>query len=244
MPVSYLDTKKALLEHKDLIASKGFLKHLYIDFYNQLLGELPSRAMVVELGSGGGFIKDLNPRVITSDVIGGPGIDRIFYAESMPFKANSVDAFVMQNVLHHIKDPAQALMEMQRCLKVGGTIGMIEPYNSTWGRFVYTHFHHEVFDPTGGWKINGKGRMSAANGALPWILLERDRELFEKRHRRLAIAKLTPHTPFSYLLSGGVSHGQFLPTATYPFFHKLEQLLAPLNGVIGMFMTVKLVKTA
>ena len=38
-------------------------------------------------------------------------------------------------------------------------------------RVIYGALHHEPFRPDAAdWKISGKGPLSAANGALPWIL--------------------------------------------------------------------------
>lgn len=48
----------------------------------------------------------------------------------MPFQDKSVSAFMMIDVLHHIKDSRQFFKEMQRCLKPGGKIVMIEPANT------------------------------------------------------------------------------------------------------------------
>ena len=182
----------------------------------------------VELGSGAGFIKKVIPKVITSDVVSGHGIDKVFFAEKMPFANKSISAFYMIDVLHHIKNPSKALKEMDRCLVGGGKIIMIEPANTLWAQIVLKNFHHENFDTKAGWTIKGKGRLTDANMAIPWIIFVRDRKKFEKKFPNLKIRNITPHTPFSYLISGGLSYQPFIPVFLYPFAIFTEKLLTPL----------------
>lgn len=237
-----LDDPKILKEHRQLIRNKKILNKIYLDFYHQFKKSTFPIGPIVEIGSGAGFIKKVIPGVITSDVVKGAGIDKIFSAEKIPFPTRSVAAFLMVDVLHHLKDVKKALKEMERCLKVGGKIVMIEPYNSLWGRLIYKYFHHEDFNPSSSWKVTGKGRMSDSNTALPWIIFVRDRKKFIKKFPNLKIIRVTPHTPFSYLLSGGLSKPQLIPTFFYPFFHFLESLVSPFNYQIGMFVTIELEK--
>jgi len=237
-----LDSRKALLFHRKIIREKGFLNRIYLDFYKKLRPSNVPKGPIVELGSGAGFIKKIIPRAITSDVIAGPGIDKVFSAEKIPFKRNSISAFVMINVLHHIKNPVRAIRQMGKCLKVGGKVIMIEPYNSLWGGFVYKYLHYEHFDPKADWKVKGKGRMSSSNSALPWIIFVRNRKRFEKKFTKLKIIKLKPHTPFLYLLSGGLTKLQFLPSFAYPAAKAFEKIISSFNPWIGMFVTIELQK--
>ena len=237
-----LDNPRSLSLQRKIIKKKGFLKKLYIDFYKIFLSVKTPEGIVVELGSGAGFIKELAPLTLTSDIIKGIGIDRVIDATNLPFKNQSVSAFFMLNVFHHIKDPIKTLYEMERCLKVGGKIVMIEPYNSAFGSFVYRHFHHEGFDPNSDWKVKGRGRMSDANQAIPWIIFVRDREIFEKKFPNSKIIKITPHTPLRYIFSGGLSKPQLLPSFTYNLVLLIEKILSPFNNFIGLFVTIELQK--
>lgn len=239
-----LNSYQALLEHRKIIRKKTFLKNLYFDFYQEFTNVSLPKGKIIELGSGAGFLKEIIPSVVTSDVIDGPGIDKVFYADKMPFKNNSIAAFLMIDVLHHIKDLEKALMEMERCLKAGGKIIMIEPYISAWGFLIYKYFHPERkgFDDKSGWKVKGSGRMSDANAAIPWIVFKRDRKIFEKKFSGLKIVRFSPHTPLRYLISGGLSRFQLLPSAFYPLIFFLEKKLAIFNDNIGMFVTIELKK--
>lgn len=238
------DTKQALLDHRKKIRQKKFLYKIYVDFYQTFKETSLPAGPIVEIGSGAGFIKDIMPNVITSDVIAGPDIDQIFSADKLPFKNNSIAAFVMIDVLHHIKDSEKALKEMFRCLKPKGKVIMIEPYNSLLGGLIYKYFHPERknYKPKAGWKIEGYGRMTDSNPTLPWIIFVRDRKLFEEKFPKLKIIKVNPHTPFKYLISGGLTKLQFLPTSFYPLVHSMEKSLSPLNKLIGMFVTIELQK--
>lgn len=239
-----LDSQAALLEHRRIIRTKGFLKKIYTDFYNYFKKVKIPKGPTVEIGSGAGFIKDIIPNTITSDVIKGPDIDQVFFATKIPFKKNSVSAFFMIDVLHHIKDSEKALKEMFRCLKPRGKIVMIEPYNSLWGGFIFKYIHPEGkgFNPKAGWKIKGQGRMSESNPALPWIIFVRDRKNFQKKFPSLKMVKILPHTPLRYLISGGLTNFQFLPTSFYPLVVSFEKQLSPLNKFLGMFVTIELQK--
>lgn len=230
--------------HREIILKKPFLKRLYLDFYKEFKKasiNLP-KGDLVEIGSGGGFLKEVIPGVVTADIFSSNYIDIVLSKEKMPFENNSVSAFFLRDVLHHIKDPFTFFTEVNRCLVEHGKIIMIEPYNSLWGGFIYKNFHHEPFDINATWEITGDGRLTDANIALPWIIFFRDRKKFESRFPNLKIRRLEPHTPFRYLLSGGLSMRQFLPSFTYNLIKGFETLLSPLNRYLGMFLTIELEK--
>lgn len=240
-----LDDPATTLEHARIIRQKPFLRHIYVDFYNQFkerIADIKEPRTIVELGSGGGFIKEIMPDAITSDIQNIPMVEKHFSALAMPFGERSVDAFLMVNVLHHIPDSAVFLREMNRCLKPGGKIIMIEPANTWWGRFVYINFHHESFNPVGDWRFKPGGPLSAANGALPWIIFHRDQEKFQQQFPSLKVVSVRTHTPLRYILSGGVSMPQLLPSFLYSFILWVENILSPFNNKLGMFYTIEIEK--
>lgn len=129
-----LDNPETTLFHAQLIKNKPYLHNMYQDYYLWFKKQLTpiKQKTIVELGSGGGFIKEIIPNAITSDILRLPNIDKRFSALSMPFDKNSVDAFVMINVLHHMKNAKKFFSESNRCLKKNGKILMIEPANTLW----------------------------------------------------------------------------------------------------------------
>lgn len=238
-----LDDPRRTLAHKQIILQKPFLKRLYIEWYNHIRQNLPQGAVkVVELGSGGGFLKEIIPGVITSDVLELPDNDMVLDGLNMPFEDNSIDAFVMVDVFHHVPDSARFLSEMRRTLKPGGRIIMSEPCNSLWGRFIYKNFHHETFNPAGDWTIPGSGPMSDANGALPYIVFERDYDQFKNIYPELTLLQNRKHTPLRYLLSGGVSMRQLVPNFMFGALTFIETLLSPLKTWFSMFQLIVIEK--
>lgn len=230
---------------RKLIQKKLYLRNIYLSFYRIFLDALSDQKIegeAIELGSGAGFFKKLAPYVVTSDVIPYEGIDKVFSGLDIPFLDNSIRAFMMIDVLHHVKDSRLFFQEMQRCLKVGGKIVMIEPSNTIWSKFIYTRFHHESFNTRGGWGFEEGGPLSGANMAIPYIIFQRDINQFTNEFPYLKVSSITIHTPFRYLISGGLSFRQLLPSCTYPLINFIEFLLIPVNNFLGMFMTIELEK--
>src|SRR6187402_25446 len=127
-----LDDPKATLAHRDIILQKPFLKKLYNDWYDVFIKKAKEikTGKYLEIGSGGGFLKEVFPEVITSDILNLPGVDQVFSAEELPFKENELASIMMLNVFHHIPKPYLFLKEAERTLVKGGKIIMIEPANS------------------------------------------------------------------------------------------------------------------
>ena len=98
-----LDDPAVTVLHAEIIRKKPFLRKLYIDFYKQLGKAVPDirKKVVVELGSGGGFIKEVFNNVITSDILDLPNVDKTFSASDMPFENASIDAFFMYDFSSH-----------------------------------------------------------------------------------------------------------------------------------------------
>jgi SAM-dependent methyltransferase len=181
------------------------------------------------------------PQVTTSEVIKLPGIDSIQDATNLDQTSNSLDAIVMTDVIHHIPDLRAFFREANRCLRIGGRVVAIEPWNTAWSSFIYRNFHHEPFLPHApSWDLPKGGPLSIANGALPYICFERDRNLFEKDFPGLIIGRIRVLMPFSYLLSGGFSAPGFMPRWAYRPTRTFERLLCERKW--GMFALVVLEK--
>ena len=69
------------------------------------------------------------------------------------------------------------------------------------------NFHHETFNPEGDWKIPGTGPMSDANGALPFIVFERDKEKFENKSFEIIF---NPQIAFYYYPTGNQNNKIYL----------------------------------
>ena len=237
-----LDHPSTVAIHRKIIESKPGLQQVYRFFYRQLIQELPipCTGRLVELGSGAGFLKRLLPSVMTSDVVPVSGVDLCFSAETMPFDDGSVDAFMMVDVFHHIPDTSAFLHEAERCLVPGGRLIMVEPANTTFSRIIFKRFHHESFEPDAGWGLASAGPLSSANGALPWIVFVRDRlGQLATEHPALSVLKTQIHSPFKYLLTGGLSFKSLVPGFGIQMVDGIvETALFPLMRWLGMFLTI------
>jgi len=230
---------------RQIISSKPLLRTVYDEWYAMLASELPSgTGQVVELGSGAGYCERYIPGLITSEVLPSPSVRLIADARQMPFADNSLRAIVFTDVLHHMPDVRQFFREASRCLYPSGKILMIEPWLTSWSRFVYASLHHEPFLPEAReWQFPAAGPLSGANGALPWIVFVRDRQQFESEFPRLLIERIRPLLSFRYLLSGGVGMRSLAPGFTAPLWAGLEKILESLRSRLAMFAFISVKRT-
>lgn len=236
-----LDSPDITKLRQRIILEKNFLRNIYQTWYQLLINQIPAmEGEILEVGSGGGFLKDMEKGIISSEVFFVPHVDVVCNAMAMPFREKSLRAVLMVDVLHHVSCPEFFFSEAARCVKSGGRCLLVEPWNTSWGRWIYQHFHHEPFDPDAGWAIPASGPLSGANGALPWILLERDRDLFTGKFPEWRIVQITPIMPMVYLLSGGVSMRSLMPAWIYPWIRKLETLIPGVEKRSGMFAFIVL----
>ncbi|MDR1746543.1 MAG: class I SAM-dependent methyltransferase [Tannerella sp.] len=241
-----LDDPQTTLIHRDIILNKPFLKRIYLDWYQHFLKiakTVENDGIVLELGSGGGFLKSIFPEVITSDIQQLDGVDMVCNAENLPFEDESIACILMLNVFHHIPRPYLFLQEAQRTLVKSGRIVMIEPANTLFSRFIYKNFHHEPFNPKGEMEISQGNPLSNSNQAFPYIYFIRERTAFEQNYKNLKIRAIKYHTPFRYILSGGLSHKSLAPNCLYGTVAATEKILSPLSPQLGLFCTIEIEKT-
>lgn len=220
-----VDDPRTTVLRRGIIRDKAFLRSIYTEWYQRIIRALPGKQDVLELGSGAGFLRDHLPGVITSEVFETSGIQLVVDACDLPWPDRSLDAIVMTDVFHHIPDAGRFLREAARCIRPEGKIVMIEPWRTPWSEWVYTHLHSEPFAPKNGWTTPKTGPLSGANGALPWIVFERDRAVFERDHAQWQIKAIERLMPISYLLSGGVSMRSLAPGWLYPLIRAFESRL-------------------
>jgi len=222
--------------------SFGNLKKLLeLQITQNLLKSLPENVYgpVLELGSGGGFLERYIPGLIKSEIQITPGVDIVLDGRLIPFRRDSLRGIVMLDVLHHLRNASDFFKEAAHCIKKSGVIVMIEPWTTTWSRFVYRKFHHEPFDMnTDRWDFPQGGPLSQANSALPWIIFHRDKAVFQKEFPEWNIKEIKLHTPFAYLLSGGVSLRSLVPGFSFPVCRLFEYFLRPVMKSLAMFATI------
>jgi len=232
-----LDDPKTTELRLRIIQSKPFLQRIYDDWYRLIKSKIPGGSgLVLELGSGAGYFRKFLPDVIQSEVFVCQNVHLVSDARQLPFSNNSLKAIVMTDVFHHIPQVEIFLKEAVRCLQPAGRIVMVEPWVCAWSRFVYCHLHHEPFVPEStSWQIPTNGPLSGANGALPWIIFVRDREIFARQFPKLEVEEVSPMMPFRYLVSGGVSMRNLMPQAAWRIWQALEIAVTPWVDQLGMF---------
>jgi SAM-dependent methyltransferase len=240
-----IDSPVTTEERRSIIQEKEFLRRIYVEWYRMVAAEVPDgKDAVLELGSGAGFFDEFLPETITSEVFFCGHIRAVLDGENLPLASRSLRAIVMCDVLHHIPDSEMFLREADRCLLKGGRIVMIEPWVTAWSRIIYTNLHHEPFAPNAPeWRFDSTGPLSGANGALPWMIFERDRDRFGRKFPNFSVRKIEPFMPFRYLLSGGVSLRSLMPTAAFGALSGLETLLKPWRDRLAMFALIVVEKT-
>lgn len=222
-----LDDPKTTVARRAIIAGKPPLRRIYEEWYEDLAAHLPAGpGAVLELGSGPGFLAERVPGLVTSEVFVCAGLHAALDARALPFRAGALRAILMTDVFHHVPDAGRFLREASEALRPGGRIVMVEPWVTPWSRFVYGRLHHEPFDPrVEDWTFPPGGPLSAANGALPWIVFARDHKRFLRELPALRVVDVAPRLPFRYLLSGGLSMRALIPEAAFGLLARAEARL-------------------
>lgn len=239
-----IDDPQTTHRRRRIIERNRFLWRIYDEWYRLISACVPQGpGAALELGSGAGFLSRYVPGLIASEIFLCPDIQVVLDARRLPFSSGSLKAIAAVDVLHHIPDARAFLREAQRCLRPEGSIVMIEPWVSSWSRFIYTHLHHEPFVPQAEeWSFPETGPLSGANGALPWIIFQRDRRKYEAEFDELAIETVTPLMPFRYLVSGGVSMRQLMPESTFRLWRRLDSWACAWPNHWSMFALIHLTR--
>ncbi len=237
-----LDDPGTTRRRRDIVRRKAFLRDIYTEWYERIQRSIPSGpGRVLEIGSGPGFFAQYCQQAITSDILSVPGLAVVLDACAMPLQTASVKAIVMTDVLHHIPRIRDFFREARRVVRPGGAIAMIEPWNTPWSRWIYQNLHHEPFQPDAGtWEFSGGGPLSRANGALPWIVFERDRAKFQCEFPEWRILAVEPTMPIRYLLSGGFSGVTLQPGFTFPLWKRIEESMGKWVRRSAMFAFIRL----
>lgn len=222
------------------IKAKKCLRDIYTETY-QMMYELSNRLLklegkkALELGSGGGFMKDLYPNITTSDVIESGNVDMVIDAQNLPFKDGELDVIYAMHVIHHIPDVTKFLSEAQRTLHSGGGIVLVEPYWGPFAEFLYKNVHPEPFDKKAkDWFVHSGGNMSGSNQALSYLMLKRDREKFDKMFPNLKVVYDKPFNCMRYIATGGVWLKPKLPSFMFTVLKYLEKFFSPLMYIFGI----------
>jgi len=239
-----VDDPRTTGARRQIIQEKRFLRQIYVEWYRTVAASVPAGpGEVLELGSGAGFLDAYIPGLITSELLHCEGVRVVLDAQALPFGDGALRAIVMTDVLHHLPRVRAFFAEAARCVRVGGSIIMVEPWVTPWSRVIYRYLHPEPIVPDAPtWEFPSTGPLSGANGALPWMLFERDRRRFEAEFPEWRIQQLRVGMPFRYLLSGGLTRLSFMPGWSFPTWQWLEHQLQPWMRTLAMFAHVVLTR--
>jgi SAM-dependent methyltransferase len=244
--VDELDQPDRVEHVRSLIGRKAFLRRLYGETYQryaECLARCPDQGPVVELGSGAGFVKEVIPEIITSDVVPYAGVDRVIDGTRMPFPDGSVRAIFLLNVFHHIADATAFLREAQRCLAPGGRMLIVDQHPGWISSLILRVGHHEPFRPEAErWEFETSGPLSGANGALAWIVFHRDAAKFAATFPSLSLQGYVPHTPLRYWLAGGLKDWSLLPGWAFSFATWIDRALIGVSSHFGSFVDIEILK--
>jgi SAM-dependent methyltransferase len=240
-----IDDPRTTELRREIIRQKKFLRQIYQEWYSAIAMALPrSPGLVLELGSGAGFLKEFVSPLITSEAFFCSGVDIVLNGEEIPIAAAALRGIVMTDVFHHLPQPRRFFTEAARCVRPGGVVIMIEPWVTPWSRIIYTRLHHEPFNPEAEpWEFPPSGPLSGANSALPYMLFARDRAQFEREFPMWQIHSINPMMPFRYLVSGGMSMRSLMPGWSFKCWRVLESFLQPFVSQLAMFVYVELRRT-
>jgi SAM-dependent methyltransferase len=225
-----LNHQKIDSKNRDTYQDKKLIKLIYKDYYKIIKKYIykQNQYKILELGSGGGNIKKIIRKCITSDQFKNNNVDRVENIYKINFKKNSVSNIILIDVFHHLKFPSLALNEINRILIKNGRIIMVEPAMGFIPRIIYKIFHYEPngFNLKIDWnnipkKIPSSNKYFAAQ-SMPWRAFFL-KELNLKSKYKIKLIK--PFSDFAFLLSGGYSYKAFYPKFLYSFIKLIDKIL-------------------
>lgn len=198
-----------------MVKEKPLIRECYDQWYGLLKRDVESvphnTGLVVELGSGAGYIKEWLPETITSDITEG-NADMVLDARSLPFKDSSVRGLLLTHVFHHIPDIQPFFQEASRVLVPGGVISMIECAHTPLSRVFFGKIHPEPYDfESTQWEFPPGNTMLDSNQALSWLVFSRDQKRFAREFPEFSLEEVTYLPWLGYLLSGGVNLRSMVP---------------------------------
>lgn len=234
--------------HADILSRKESLRKAFRAKYERCFALekewLSGEGLRIELGSSTGFVKEVDPDFITTDLVSGPRIDRIMDAQNMDLPDKSVKTIIAFNVFHHLNDLEKFFNELDRVLVPGGGFIIMDPYYSIGSRIVFNYlFDTEIYDRhQKEWSRPLDGAMRGANQALTYIIFKRDYHKYKENYPHLPVVHqevLDDH--LTYLLCGGLNFRQLLPNWGFDLLRTFEKWIRPTRSVFGLhhFIVIK-----
>lgn len=229
--------REKIEQERALWQRKPQLRLLKNDYYGQIQSFLPREGRIVELGSGCGGLKEFLPRTVATDIHPVPWVDVALVAERLPFAAQTVDALVALDVLHHMEEPLSFFREAARVLRPGGRVVLLEPYVSAGSWIPWHWMHHEGCTMTEPFDFNRS--FAAENNARATLWFGRNARVMQELVRPLAVESTRHLDLFYYPLTGGFRPWALVPQPLAPAVLRADRWLARwLGRALGYRMLI------
>ncbi|MCK5683444.1 class I SAM-dependent methyltransferase [bacterium] len=227
--------RNKLEKHRQIWNNRDLLQKIYKKWYSMILKDANNIdfGTSLEIGGGGGNLKECFPNIITGDIIPCSWLDLALDATKLPFRSNCIDNIVLIDVLHHLADPVLFFHEAWKILKPGGRILILEPYISMVSWLAYHFFHPEPVNFKIDYfseRINTKKDPWDANQAIASLLFYRELDRFNAEFSNLfKFIKKIKMSFLLYPLSGGFEKQQIIPDYLVNEVRFLEKMITPLS---------------
>lgn len=143
MKKDYIEILKKQFENAKKQPMSTYFENLYLEISKRI----PQSAYTLEVGAGAGISSVFLPEhnVFRTDLISANAdlVKENVDVLDLPFGDNEFDAIFAVDVLHHLSDPFNGLIQLDRVKKQNGKIVIVEPYVSFLSYPIYKIFHTE-----------------------------------------------------------------------------------------------------
>jgi SAM-dependent methyltransferase len=239
------DSTDALGQYAEVWQRKPVLRLIYEDFYDRLVAQcLPG--LTIEIGGGIGNLKERLGYVVTTDIQFGAWLDCVADAQQLPFAAACAANIVMVDVLHHVEFPVAFFREVERVLRPGGRLLMVEPAITWASKLFYRLLHREPVHTSADVLVDGRPTAGRdpydSNQAIPTLLATRDRERFHKLFPGLRIAHIDWFSFAAYPLSGGFQPWSLVSAGMARRMLQIERTVEPVLGRFAAFRMMMVIE--
>ena len=224
-------------EHRRIWEQKPVLRAVYSDYAHRIR-EACVAGTTAEVGAGSGWLADLLPVAVRTDLLLTPWVDVAARAEELPLRTGSISNVVGVDVLHHFPRPRAFFSEVERVLQPQGRCILIEPAITPLSWAFLTAFHEEpvelFVDPLAD-QITTSRDPFEANQAIPTLLFGGEARRFKAAFPTLRVHCVSRFSFLAYPLSGGFRRWSLIPTGWVGGLLGLEAALAPMLGPFSAF---------
>ena len=227
---------------RDIWKQKPHIRLVYQRWMDKIRPFLTCKPFL-EVGSGSGLIKELEPDILISDTLSLPWLDVAADCMCLPFQKEQLGTVLSFDVLHHILDPHLFIEETAKVLKPGGRLILLEPFITPVSYFGYKLLHHEAVyfkdyhEPVEKEKDPWQGNL-----ALPNLVFDRDLSRWDSLHPSMKIIHREKMSFIDFQCSGGFKPYSFMPYSIFKCLIHLDDWIRILMPFLGFRIFVVIEK--